>query len=350
MSFLGKLLSRKYWKTTASVEEPRYDREVPYLNLTLENTLCRQADAPFDGLIPISMPEPVGRSGTTLLMQLLASSPQVALQRKYPLESRYLTYLVHWAQLLGQSASPSADWNAMTIFQEQLDSIRPFPDGDAPLFCTPAGTLPLWANCFLACWSEFSRVAVSATQRNLSSDRPVIYYAEKTPSWCYRTIAQIMPVKGLYALRDPRDVLISAMQFDKKRRTPGALGPQWNFDDPAQLVEFEATAMPMMRSRLRRILSAKDSNKEGADILVVRYEDLVLDLAGETKRIGHWLNLELSLGETLSSSKQYLLQHQTSENLRASIERWKRELPIHVNDLFVEHLGTELLSLGYTLR
>lgn len=315
----------------------------------MENKLCSPNNVQFDGLIPIAMPEPVGRSGTTLLMELLASSPQVALERKYPFESRYLTYLVHWAQLLGRSVSPSANWNAETFFSERLDSIRPFPDVDAPFLCTPSGTSPLWANCLLACWSEFSRVTASATQHNLSSNHPVIYYAEKTPKWCYSTIVQIMPIRGIYMVRDPRDVLISAMQFDKKRGMPGALTRQWNLDDPKELAEFEASTLPLMRSRLREIITAKDSSKEGADVLVVRYEDLVLNPAGETKRIGHWLNLELSWEEAISSSKQYLSQHQTSEEPRASTERWKRELPAHVNDLYVQHLGTELESVGYTL-
>ena len=41
-----------------------------------------------------------GRDGSTLLMRLLATSPNVAIPGPYPYERKYFAYLWRWARLL----------------------------------------------------------------------------------------------------------------------------------------------------------------------------------------------------------------------------------------------------------
>src|SRR5438270_10648355 len=41
-----------------------------------------------------------GRSGSTALMALLGSDPRVVFYREFPYESRYLTYLVKFTQII----------------------------------------------------------------------------------------------------------------------------------------------------------------------------------------------------------------------------------------------------------
>ena len=56
----------------------------------------------LDSLNPLLILDLGGRSGSTLLMQLLGTSPQIAFDRVYPSEVRYLTYLLRWAKMLDQ--------------------------------------------------------------------------------------------------------------------------------------------------------------------------------------------------------------------------------------------------------
>ncbi len=50
-------------------------------------------------IIPILV-RTFGCSGSTLLMQILASSQDIVFERRYPFEVRYLTYLTRTAQLI----------------------------------------------------------------------------------------------------------------------------------------------------------------------------------------------------------------------------------------------------------
>src|SRR5262245_6681528 len=43
-----------------------------------------------------------GRSGTTMLMELLGTDPRVAFDRVYPFENRYLSYFAKFALLSGR--------------------------------------------------------------------------------------------------------------------------------------------------------------------------------------------------------------------------------------------------------
>ena len=51
-------------------------------------------------LTPVLVRMLEGRVGSTAMMELLASSPEVALDRTYPFHNSYLTYFVHLAGLV----------------------------------------------------------------------------------------------------------------------------------------------------------------------------------------------------------------------------------------------------------
>jgi len=153
-----------------------------------------------------------------------------------------------------------------------------------------------------------------------------------------------LPVRGIYLLRDPRDVLISALAFDKKRNLTG-----WSPREGQALDEFVSERIPIIRDRLQRAISFLHTTRPKTEMLV-RYEDLVTDLDTIAKRISSWLSVELDPKQTISESKSYLDNHSTSPNPDRSIMRWKRELPREVNDIYVRHLSAELVELGYDLE
>ena len=58
-----------------------------------------------------------GRSGSTLLMELLGTSPDVLFERVYAYERAYLTYLLQWARLPLEGAASSDRWHRASIDQ-----------------------------------------------------------------------------------------------------------------------------------------------------------------------------------------------------------------------------------------
>ena len=50
------------------------------------------------------------RDGSTLMMRLLASSPQIAVERAYPYERKYFAYLWRWSRLLDREDWPEEQW------------------------------------------------------------------------------------------------------------------------------------------------------------------------------------------------------------------------------------------------
>src|SRR5215208_7302319 len=62
------------------------------------------------------------RDGSTLMMRLLATSPQIAVGGGYPYEHKYFAYLFRWAHLIERTDWPGRIWNAnafATLTQEQ---------------------------------------------------------------------------------------------------------------------------------------------------------------------------------------------------------------------------------------
>src|SRR5437773_2083190 len=97
-----------------------------------------------------------GRSGSTLLMQLLGTSQQIVFDRVYPFEVRYLTYLLRWAQMLEQEYEEQEKWNEVENMFAPLQVLGPFPDQHANFW----NGRELWPRSFAVAWAEFSHVAI----------------------------------------------------------------------------------------------------------------------------------------------------------------------------------------------
>ncbi|MBV8526755.1 MAG: hypothetical protein JOZ75_00415, partial [Candidatus Dormibacteraeota bacterium] len=84
--------------------------------------LTRTEPQPHGGLPIIAMRSFDGRVGGTLLMQLLGTSEAVVIDRVYPFENRYLTYLVHFARQLGTAAEPSRHWTMQDMLRDTFSN------------------------------------------------------------------------------------------------------------------------------------------------------------------------------------------------------------------------------------
>ena len=292
-------------------------------------------------LIPIALVGPYGRTGSTAVMHLLATSPHVAMERVYPFEYRYLTYLIHWTRLLQQSCQPAREWNFdLMQSQSRLEVIGPVPYEDSCLAKPVPGTVPLPQRCLRTLWPVLAS-HFRATLLPASMSASARYYAEKMPHWAYAFLRETLSdTRGIFTLRDPRDVYLSGLAFDRKRGYV-AFGPA---QDPST-EEAEAYLRGFVQSsleRLRRVRQAQLCDKE----FVLHYEKWVTDYHTESSKLADWLGLQLD-PEAVFGHSEVLQIHGTSPSPTASVYRWKRELPPEINRFFVEQLGEELAALGY---
>ena len=132
------------------------------------------------GLKPIIL-DYFTRDGSTLMMRLLASSPQIAVEEVYPFERRYFAYFWCWAHVLTRDEWNERIWDptALASLEDvQLQStVGPPPWQPRSLLGLVSGESVLARRCFDFVWREFSeRVAVVAAEQGVEIPT---YTAEK---------------------------------------------------------------------------------------------------------------------------------------------------------------------------
>ena len=289
-------------------------------------------------LVPILV-DHVGRDGSTLLMRLLASSPQIAIEGPYPFERKYFAYLWRWSRILDRRDWPADTWGPRNLTSLAQEAEQPLvgPPPWLPRSLSDAPGRPLSQRCFELMWAEFSQRAAAAT--GVEHDRPsaeVRYYAEKQLGTWHLDMDALPEVRRAVLLRDPRDAYVSASSYSEKRGSVAFYGIGHG-DEAERLQRFAAA----QRARLRWIASLTESSV----LQVVRYEDLVLDLDGVARRLAEWLGVDLDPAAAAADRRIRRL-HVTAETPQRSIGRWKQELTPDAVAVFRRELGPELQAVG----
>lgn len=268
-----------------------------------------------------------GRSGSTLLMQLLATGPGVVFDRRYPAEYRFLSYFARTAAMLTEPFD-----------EERHVGVTPFFFGDRPQwgpipFATDlvdVGRLerPILRHLWLA-WSEEIR----------RSQPDATVYAEKLAVDVPTVAAAGVPIRVIDLVRDPRDVVASIRAFtatgmDGFGRHPG-------IDERRFLGDF-------LRRYGAGLAAMADPLPDGIDRILVRYEDLARDLTVEADRLGDWAGLDLDAAPVEHSRDAYR-HHRTTDTVEESIGRWRRDLLPGEADLIADRLAEQLRPFGYDL-
>ena len=128
----------------------------------------------------------LGRSGSTLLMDLLGTSPKIAFDRSYPFEQFWYRYLLATSRTLVGRATASAEWDNSSLLRDggteaAIRGAPPWVGGD------PA---PDAERFFVALWTSFgaraSRVPGAARKvppRTLMVPFPVPKTPKVRTSW-----------------------------------------------------------------------------------------------------------------------------------------------------------------------
>lgn len=281
------------------------------------------------------------RSGSTLLMQLLATSPKIVFDRVSPFEYRYLAYLLRWAWQLADGGLRRDDWTLEQLLEQPAqpgNHVEPAP------FALPVGFAamaadPMWHDSFRCAWREFCNRARESTLCSPELDPAPVYYAEKSRA-LFRYALQDAGIEPdvIYLLRDPRDILMSIWSFNEKRGTKYFSVVEGESPD-----RFAYRFVHERKLRLRMILEMVPQDPHA---VVVRYEDMATDLPTVAARLSDRLGVALDARQVIANQGEFK-HHMSSAGPEASMQRWRREMSPDIQKLFAEVIGDELRALGY---
>jgi hypothetical protein len=293
------------------------------------------SDAPAQGhLTPILVTAP-GRSGTTLLMGLLAKSPAIVAAELVPYELRLLSYY-------------SAAFNVLTAPADLDRSTHPDKlEGDG----FHIGFNPFHAAQYAGAFRDRSQLAdyiqAFAPDRTLAYVRDMMgeyyarlardkgktearYFAEKgnnlhipTRNFTRRAFGR---VRELVIVRDPRDVLCSHMAYFSS--TPEKAFNQLSHAS-RQLLAIRAEARP--------------------DTHILKYEDMVTADPACFAALSAFLDTPVE-PETGVRPQEVFRKHGTSVSPEASVARWRTNLPDALRARCAADWGVFLAGFGYEVE
>lgn len=282
-------------------------------------------------LTPI-MVRTFGRTGSTMLMQILGSQPRVCFERAYSFEHRYLSYAYNLARVASAQPANGDDWNNEVLNRGDSSRIGPLPYKSVEAMDRPR----LFDTLFRSVWQGLS-TEMRASAR-IGADVPA-FYAEKTPYAVAEAATTALGGRNLFLLRDPRDEMVSTRSFNAKR---GYCAFDWRPDD-----SDASYARRLCESR-RGFLQHLRTLQTDEQTIAVRYEDLALETEATVRRLGDWLGAPLD-PRAARADKRILKRHSTSRDAAASVERWRSELSGEVQAIFATEIGTELAGVGYAV-
>ena len=270
---------------------------------TLHSVTRRRA-----GLMPVMLTSP-GRVGSTWLMSQFVDHPEIVLGDNYPFEIKYASYYaVAYHVLMSRATTDNPDFaeEAMSrlaiggnpwhrpefhrvVGGNQLE--RFFNDS------VPTRMLDLFRSLVLDAYG------IIAVDRGKPAAR---WFVEKTsPAAAVRHGMRDMfgDVREIVLIRDPRDSLCSARAF-------------WHLTCQAVL-----ESMDVMMPALEAIHAA-----ERADVIVIRYEDLVQAPVEALRRINAFIGTTTAVPIQPNDRTDLFQGHATSASPAASVGRWRDDL------------------------
>jgi hypothetical protein len=272
----------------------------------------QQAAIAHAGLLPVLVTS-FGRSGSSLLMHRLSRQPEIIIPGGFPYETRLATYYANAYRLLTEYDDDAevADPNRLGR-ATSLGSI-PFLDAIAryPAFFRGHAHGVL-AACFGRLSTAFYQEAATIEQRGAARMfAEKCDFAEDSRAILY---ALFPDLREIVLVRDLRDLYCSSRAF-------------WHLDDESALLRLR---------RVRDMMLGLYHDTQPR-MMLLRYEDLVLDPVGTGRRVADFLDLAAPFEIDLPGEAKMFATHATTANPRSSIGRWAREtLPPAIKTLIAE--------------
>lgn len=298
---------------------------------------------------PVS-PQPIvmstlGRSGSTLLANLMAGHPRIAYLLPFEAEARSMEFWGRRAQL---DALPAHYGRMLQTNQEpmEVEGILHTP-GHFPRLKIHGPRLEQWIDAV-----HVPRMIADAREGWMRTAREFLKLAdpgathllEKHSCHSVTTFCRDVVPEALHVLlvRDFRDIACSWRSYTRKRDL--AVGQLDRSPDDIRRYAFVLDAA----ERMLRMHRAEP------DLPVVRYEDLVIDPVQTLSRLFTALDLPLTreeisgiVSDRVDPDQVNQTHHRTTDRPEDSLARWQRDLEPNDQRLLNEHLGPMLEAFGY---
>jgi hypothetical protein len=289
----------------------------------------------------------IGRSGTTLLMELLRQHPQLVIDGEQPFETRAAQYWAHLLRVLSEPPSSGATPTSTFVSDPAALATFPFASAGTSSIADAFGTEAVGrtADYILESIDHF----YSDVARRAGRDQTGVYFAEKTlpAGFIPGTLFELYEeARGVLLVRDPRDVIASWVAFDPSFAGQG----DGKGDGKGDGADAADSMVEHMATWLEHLLGFARSSPR---CLIVRYEDLVTEPARHLSRILEHCGLDAShaaVTAMLSDANPdgpLMAAHRTSASSGASIGRWKADLSDVAKRRATRRLGSTLTELGY---
>ncbi len=281
-------------------------------------------------------------SGTTWLMRLLIAHPAIIGYPRYPYELCAASYWWHACRVLTMPSGivglshPDLFWSDL-----QRTSGNPF-------FSKLYSDIVDWfKNIYVNRVLLYYKLVIDEFYRYIAktyNKSNAIFFIEKQfVPWYSWFVWDLYPkTREIFLIRDWRDVFCSILAFNNKRGTMHS-GYELADSDIAFAYRLAKSISDIYEQFVMR------SNK----VLLVRYEDLILDINNELKRILDYIGADSNpsiikmMIEQACLLDPFLEQRRTSRSAHESIGRWKHDLSPEsqekVNFIFKDFLQ----SFGY---
>lgn len=270
------------------------------------------AAVPADALTPVLVTAP-GRSGTTLLMGLLAASDDIVVAELVPYELRLLSYHAVANAVLTAPADLERSTHPDRLEGDGFHiGANPFHRRSyAQAFREPGGALDYFDNFMPRLTADYSRAAITEFYRRLAEDRGkpgARFFAEKgnnlhkpTRMFTRRAFGR---VREVVILRDLRDVLCSQMAY---------------FSSAPE------TAFAELTHAARALHAIRGEPQD--DIHFLKYEDMVREETATFAALSAFLGTTIAPASGEKLRRDVFARHGTSASPEASMGRWRSDLP-----------------------
>jgi len=264
------------------------------------------------GLIPVILTS-TGRAGTTLLMSEFVRQPGILVAGHYPFETKLISYYAAAFRALAANEDREHSTDPDRMFATENRKIIGHNPYNAPGY-----------HSFAKDRTPFDRFFEQAVPEKLAAlFRDLIFqYYELTKADSGKTRAAFFAEKGvlddaprqavrlffgnvreILMVRDPRDLMCSAMSF-------------WKYSS--------ADALKMLNETLPQLEAIHDTG--ASDTFFLRYEDLIEHPEVSRRAVYRFIGVNLGAENIVEPDADLFKAHGTSRNPAASIGRWQNDL------------------------
>jgi hypothetical protein len=166
--------------------------------------------------------------------------------------------------------------------------------------------------------------------------------AHSRPTTAFRILRSLGLMRATYIYRDPRDAMLSAMDYGRRavqKGRPNAFSYLTDFD---QAVDFMTTYVRIWQAWVRE-----------RNVLVSRYEDLLQDYDQEARGLAAFLGIDAAMpaiGEVLGRFRpEQAESRQGTHFFKGRIGRFREAFSVEQQATLAEKFGPYLATMGYPI-